>query len=159
MKIYQTVEPVPSRIVGLLRLLRTYGKQGVTLEALLELLQPASIRAKDDADTIGTNTLLALRQLSSEETPLIEEREDERGDRRVSLAQHLIRVQPDRFETHIRASLERSAFRPTIEGDQNQFAIACAWLLCQTPAGMPQGHTALKTRMQSNGLDYGALEN
>jgi hypothetical protein len=157
MRIYQTVEPVPSRVIGLLRVLRMYGKQGVTRDTLLELLQPLSVREKLDADTIGTNTLLAIRQLSSEETPLIFEREDDRGDPRISLAQDLIRIPSDRFENQIRELLEKSAFRITIDGTQNQFAEACAWLLWQTPNAMPQGHAALKTRMQSNGLSYETL--
>jgi hypothetical protein len=157
MKIYQTVEPVPSRIEGLLRLLRPYGKQGVTREALLELLQPTTIRSKDDADRIGTNTLLALRQLSSADTPLIVEWEDERGEPRVSLGQHLTRLQPEKFKSQILTLLERAALRPTVDGDQNQFGVVCAWLMWQTPTGMPQGHAALKTRMQSDGLDYEGL--
>ena len=157
MRIYQTVEPVPSRVIGMLRLLRTYGKQGVPRDTLLELLQPLSIREKHDADTIATNTLLAIRQLSSGDTQLLDEREDDRGDPRVSLAQHLMRIPADRFEKAIRELLEKSAFRPTIDGAQNQFAMACAWFSWQTPQGMPQGHAALKTRMHSNGLSYETL--
>jgi hypothetical protein len=126
----------------------------VTRDALLELLQPKSIRKKDDADQIGTNTLLALRQLSSDATPLIEERENERGETQISLAQSLMRVPADKFELRVREILEISAFRPTIDGGENYFAVVCAWLMWQTPTGMPQGHSALKTRMRADGLDY-----
>lgn len=157
MKIYQTVEPVPSRVIGLLHLLRSHGKQGLTRDALLELLQPTSIRSKEDADTLAANTILALKELSSEETPLIEEKEDDRGQLRLSLAANLLGGSSPRFEAQIRALLERSAFRPVVDGSQNSFATVCAWLLWQTPSKMPQGHSALKTRMQADGLDYEAL--
>src|SRR5438094_3569527 len=79
MKIYQTVEPVPSRVIGLLRLLRSYGNQGLTRDAVVELLQPKTIRTKEDADTLAANTILAVKELSSPENRLTEERDPDLG--------------------------------------------------------------------------------
>src|SRR5438094_9809974 len=75
MKIYQTVEPVPSRVIGLLRLLRSYGNQGLTRDAVVELLQPKTIGTKEDADTLAANTILAVKELLSQENRLIVERD------------------------------------------------------------------------------------
>jgi hypothetical protein len=157
MKIYQTVEAVPSRVLGLLRVLRQSGKDGLTRATVIDLLQPKSLRIKDTADTLATNTIAAVMELSADDTKLIEEKEDETGERRLYLVPFLLDCPDNLFDTHARSSLERAALRPKVGDSPNGFSRVCAWLLCQSPSDMPQGHAELKTRMHADGMDYEQL--
>ena len=153
MKIYQTFEPVPSRVLGLLRLLRHSDQRGVPRDTVIDLLQPKSLREKEHADTLATNTIAAVMELSTNEIRIIEQQDDGKGKLLV-LGKHLRECDDSQFDDRARALLELAALRPKVGNSANRFAEVCAWLLCLPPVSMPQGHAELKTRMQSDGLSY-----
>ena len=156
MKIYQTVEPVPSRVLGLLRLLRRSDQRGIPRDTVIDLLQPKSLREKEHADTLATNTIAAVMELSTTETPLIEQNDDG-TDKLLVLGKDLRECDDSQFDHRARSLLERAALRPKVGNSANRFSEVCAWLLCLSPVSMPQGHAELKTRMQSDGLSIDAF--
>jgi hypothetical protein len=153
MKIYRTVESVPSRLEGILHVLQSAGGNGYSKETLLQLMQPPPLRSSDDADTLATNSLAALFELSGESAGLLGERVDERGQQRIVLADSLRSVRDDQFSTAVRRALREAAIRGTVNGHPNQFAELLAWLSWLPAHDMPQGHAALKMRLKASGLD------
>ncbi len=157
MRIYQTVEPVPSRVLGLLRLLHHSEEHGLPRSTIIDLLQPKSLRTKESADNLATNTIAAVIELSTVDVRLVEEKEDDKGQLKLSLDTELFGCADQLFDDRVRFLLERAALRPEVKDSPNGFATVCAWLLWQSPANMPQGHAELKKRMQSDGLNYEEL--
>jgi len=153
MKIYQTVEPVPSRVLGLLRLLRHTEQHGLPRDTVIDLLQPKSLREKEYADTLATNTIAAVLELSTTDPRLIDQQDNGNGKLLV-LGKDLRECDDSQFDDCARALLERAALRPKVGNSANRFAEICAWLLCLSPVSMPQGHAELKTRLKSDGLSY-----
>src|SRR6266566_968466 len=157
MRIYQTVEPVPSRVLGLLRLLHHSEEHGLPRSTIIDLLQPKALRTKESADNLATNTIAAVIELSTVDVRLVEEKEDDKGQLKLSLDTELFGCADQLFDDRVRFLLERAALRPEVKDSPNGFATVCAWLLWQSPANMPQGHAELKKRMQSDGLNYEEL--
>lgn len=157
MRLYQAVEAVPSRIMGILRVLHESEGRRRPADVLLELVQPRSVRTKEDADSLATNSLVLLRQLSSGEVQFIEESEDEGGRAYVTLGESLRSVPRRRFEDVVWERLEQVALAPQIGGQVNEFAQFCAWLMWQSPSSMPQTHLNLKSRMEAEGLNCDVL--
>lgn len=148
MKIYTDVEAVPSRLLGAARLLEAH-RNGLEYDKLLELLQPLSIRSKEDADTMSRNTVAAGLEMG-----LLEESQEE-GVRRVRFG--ALARSSKTGKRSLAERLPRLAanlcLRPEIDGKPNKFAAICAWLLLQPSGEMPQGHDEFKEKMKSQGLD------
>ena len=60
-------------MLGLLRVLHHARGHSLPRDTVVELLQPKSIRSKEHADTLAANTILAVKELSSDELRLLEE--------------------------------------------------------------------------------------
>jgi hypothetical protein len=156
MKIYRTVEAVPSRLEGVLHVLRSAGGKGYSRDTLLHLMQPAPLRRKEDADTLAKNSLDALFELSADGDNLVIEKTDERGQQRVVLGDVLASCKDPQFSSEARRALRAAAIRATVDGRPNQFAEVLAWLKWMPAHDMPEGHSALKTRLQASKLDLEA---
>src|SRR5690349_18318646 len=98
MKIYQTVEPVPSRVLGLLRLLHKSDEGGIPRDAVIDFLQPKSLRTKEHADTLATNTVAALIELSTTDVRLIELHEHGGDKPRLALGKDLRGCEDSQFD-------------------------------------------------------------
>jgi hypothetical protein len=156
MKIYRTVEAVPSRLEGILQVLRSAGGKGYSRDTLLQLMQPAPLRRKEDADTLAKNSLEALFELSTDGINLIVEKSDERGQQRVVLGDALASCKDSQFSSLARRALRTAVVRANVDGRANQFAELLAWLKWIPANDMPEGHAALKMRLQGSKLDLEA---
>jgi hypothetical protein len=156
MKIYRAVEAVPSRLEGILQVLRSAGGKGYSRDTLLQLMQPVPLRRKEDADTLAKNSLEALFELSADGVNLVVEKGDERGQQRVVLGDVLAACNDSQFSSHARRALRAAAVRATVDGRANQFAELLAWLTWIPANSMPEGHAALKMRLQGSKLDLEA---
>jgi hypothetical protein len=142
MKIYTTVEPVPSRMLAVARLLLAAGP--LPEEELLVLLQPRedTRMAKNTLDA-GVECGLVLR------------------------SKNVWRLAPNLFPQELKASeleetlslvLARLLPVPEVSGTTNGFATLCAWLLHQPILEMPGDRGGLKKAAQEQGLSLSELQ-
>jgi hypothetical protein len=142
MKIYTTFEPVPSRMLALVRLLLTAG----TLDdvELVRLLQPRENTAQAE------KTLDAAHQCG-----LVL-----RKGKQCSVTPGLFSegMAPSGLDDALPVVLGRLLLRADVGGEANGFAILCAWLLSQPIQGMPQDRGALKRAIEEQGLPLSELQ-
>lgn len=151
MKIIHTFDPVPSRVIGLLRVLR-HQKDGWTdRSVVVDLLQPAPIRGAQ-----GTDPIMEVIAAAIELGVVLEDRTD-RTAPRIRLADVLLDGNEKQFENALPRVLAGSAVKPECQGMVNEFAQATAWLLTQDPTAMPQGHGQVKHQLQADGLNLDEL--
>lgn len=150
MRLYESLEVVPSRVLGLLRLVDYFRGNGLLEEVAVQLLQPKTLLKSKDAD--ATQTLARETIRASIELGVMEQRTQDAGDRLFLAPEVTDEVGRLRL-AQLPSVLARLAFRPEVGGKPNQFARICAWFLWQTPTDMPQGHAALKDRMSAQGVN------
>ena len=153
MKIYRSVEAVPSRLEGILDVLHAAGGKGYSRETLIQLVQPVPIRNKEDADTLASNSLGALLELSDPDNGLVLEKEDERGQKRLLVGPSLRSEDRVGFRASAKDALRTSVLRETVDGKANQFAELMAWMSWLPSHGVPQEYAEWKSRLKANGLD------
>lgn len=142
MKIYTTVEPVPSRMLAVARLLLAEGP--MLEEELIPLLQPRE------------NTGMASSTLSAAiECGLVV-----REKKQCKLAAGLFEgaLKPDELDEALPLVLARLLLAPKISGAPNGFAALCAWLLHQPVLAMPADRGGLKSAIQAAGLSLADLQ-
>ncbi|WP_248345791.1 hypothetical protein [Anaeromyxobacter paludicola] len=105
---------------------------------------------------MSTKTLAALKELSSDGHALIDERADKRGRVGLVLADSLLAVPDDGFDSAARAAIKRAVLRPTVGGLPNQFVDVMAWMSWLPACSMPEDHAAFKLRLAASGLDLDA---
>lgn len=142
MKIYTTVEPVPSRMVALARLLLSAGP--LHEDELVSLLQPR------ENTGIAANTLSAALECGL----VVREK------RQCRLAEGLFvdRPKPADLDTELPVVLTRLLLKPKVGSEANGFAILCAWLLQQPALSTPVDRVGLKTTLQAQGLSLADLQ-
>src|SRR5689334_18222523 len=121
MKIYTTVEPVPSRMLAVARLLLAAGP--LAEDELIALLQPR------ENTGIATSTINAALECGL----IIREKGQ------FKLACDLFQEPPTPVELDavLPIVLARLLLIPKVGREQNGFAVLCAWLLHQPVVGMP----------------------
>lgn len=142
MKIYTTVEPVPSRMLAVARLLLAEGP--MLEEELIPLLQPRE------------NTGMAASTLSAAvECGLVL-----RTKKQCQLAAGLFQgaLKPEEFDEVLPLVLARLLLAPKISGASNGFAMLCAWLLHQPVLTMPVDRGGLKSAILASGLSLADLQ-
>ena len=142
MKIYTTVEPVPSRMLAVARLLLATGP--MPEDELVPLLQPR------DKTGMATNTLNA-----AVECGLVL-----REKKQCRLAEGLFdhEPKPTELDEILPLVLARLLLAQKIDGDSNNFATLCAWLLHQPVLTMPTDRGGLKSAIQEQGLSLNDLQ-
>ncbi len=136
MKIYTTVEPVPSRILALARLSMTVGP--LAEDELIPLLQPR------DNTGIATSTLNAALECGL----LLREK----GKCKIAPGLFDSDLRPSGLDSVLPVVLSRLLLAESIAGEPNKFAILCAWMLHQNPTSMPNDRGSLKNEIQAQGL-------
>ncbi|HWD90803.1 MAG TPA: protein DpdG [Verrucomicrobiae bacterium] len=146
MKIYTTVEPVPSRMLAVARLLAT--TDSLAKEEILRRLQPLSTATSDQSGQAEKTLDAAV------ECGLVVKREVG-----YCLGQSVTKEErnPEELEERLPVILARLVLVPQINGEENLFASALAWFLTQPLLAMPQDHGGLKNRMEQNGLTLDAF--
>jgi len=145
-KIYTTVEPVPSRVRGVVRLLAVDKKGRLQREALM-LLQPASLRDKDSDPAIALKTIEAAIEMGAIHATLQD------GEKLLRLSEEASELSDaETFDAAWPAVIARLVLRPEIHGQPNAFARLCAWFMSQHAMGMPEDHGGYKARMLAHGL-------
>ena len=142
MKIYTTVEPVPSRMLAIARLLLAEGP--ILEDDLIPLLQPRE------------NTGMATSTLNAAvECGLVL-----REQRKCQLAAGLFEgaLRPDELDEVLPLVLARLLLVPKISGASNGFAKICAWLLHQPVLTMPVDRRGLKSAIEASGLSLADLQ-
>jgi hypothetical protein len=139
-KIYTTVEPVPSRMLAVVRLLAT--TDSLTKDEILRRLQPAST-ASDQSGQADKTLDAAV------ECGLAVKR-----DGAYLLGQSFSKVErdPDQLDEQLPRIAARLVLVPQINSEENLFASILAWFLSQPLLSIPQDHGGLKNRMEQNGL-------
>lgn len=150
MKIYEHVEAVPSRIVGLFNLLLKAGRGGLEEGMAKALLQPKTLREAD-----APPSALAPRTIDAAiETGLVAR--SNVGDTTILAlavdAYETLSKSKDRPDS-IRRLLEKRLLTPMINGQKNYFAFWCAWLLTRSATWLPQRHSDIQEAMTADGLD------
>lgn len=142
MKIYTTVEPVPSRMLAVARLLLATGP--MPEEELIPLLQPR------ENIGIATNTLKAALECRL----VVQEK------KQCRLAPGLFEQQPkpSELDAVLPLVLARLLLAPKIGSDSNNFATLCAWLLHQPVLTMPVDRGGLKNAIKGQGLSLNDLQ-
>jgi hypothetical protein len=150
-KIFQTFESVPSRIAGLLHVLRREPGNWAERTVVVDLLQPAPIRTGQGTDPINEVIGAAL-----ELGVVLEDRTD-RTAPKLRIADAFVAGDTSAFAERLPRLLAEAALTPKSQGESNQFARACAWLLLQDPLAMPQGYGDFKRSLTDDGLDLDEL--
>jgi hypothetical protein len=151
MKIIHTFDPVPSRVIGLLRVLRQMKEEWIERTTIVEILQPAPIRGAQGTDPINEVIGAAI------ELGIVLEDRTDRAVPKLRIAESLVTDNEVEFNARLPRLLAKAALIPECEGKPNQFARACAWLVMQDPMAMPQGHGELKRRAEADGLSLDEL--
>lgn len=142
MKIYTTVEPVPSRMLAVARLLLAAGP--MPEDEILPLLQPREITV------IAKNTLNA-----SIECGLVVR---EKKECRLAVEHFEHKPKLTELDEGLPLVLSRLLLVPKIGDDTNNFATLCAWLLHQPVLGMPGNRLGLLTAIREQGLSLPDLQ-
>lgn len=144
MSIYEHFEAVPSRMLGLARLLAASTNKLRTREDLINLMQPTDEKANITKAVI--KAALKINMLNEEI------REDKKY---LTLSNHLDRYtgDPDRVREDFPDIMTHLLLKPIKGPARNRFAEACAWLLTLPVTQVPQGHTDLKNVMEAQGFD------
>lgn len=142
MKIYTTVEPVPSRMLAVARFLLATGP--MPEDELIPLLQPR------ENTGMATNTLNAALECGL----VVREK------KQCRLAAGLFEQEPKPTELDavLPLVLARLLLAPKIGSDSNSFATLCAWLLHQPVLTMPVDRGGLKNAIQGQGLSLNELQ-
>ncbi len=150
-KIFETIEAVPSRVLGLVRLLAAAPGGDMSREELIELIQPRSLRRKEkeEADHLATETIASALEMG-----LVEEAGKSQRGTRLTLCSGLgsFRGRTEALDQALPSLIAGIALQPKLQGRTNKFAQICAWFMLQSPAAMPQGHEALKSAMEVGGI-------
>jgi len=142
MKIYTTVEPVPSRMLALTRLLLATGP--ILEEDFIPLLQPRE------------NTGMAEKTLDAAiECGLVT-----REKRRCLIVPGLFPedLKPNVLDDALPNVLAKLLLTPKLGQNTNGFAVLCAWLLHQPIANMPTDRGGLKGALEGQGLSLAELQ-
>lgn len=148
MSIYEHFEAVPSRILGITRLLAASTNMMRTHKDLIDLMQPTDEKA---------NIAKAVIKAALKVNLLTEELRE--GKKYLTLSSHLDGYigNPDRVRDDFPDIMTRLLLKPVNGQKRNRFAKACAWLLTLPVTQVPQGHTDLKNMMDAQGLDLDKL--
>jgi hypothetical protein len=143
MKIYTTVEAVPSRMVAVVRLLALVGP--ASRDEVVGLLQPGR-----DATLQAANTLSAAVECGCVE----------RAGDSFALTPGLLPADtaPAALDEALRRVLARLLLRTAVGGEPNGFATLCAWLLQLPVDGVPSNRGGLKERLRSSGYTLEELQ-
>lgn len=149
MKIYTTMAPTPSRILGLVRLLEANNREGVSRRELCRLMDPTEYGAGTGPEPDSVREILQ----AALEVDLAEEYRS-RNESRLRLTTAFPDGQPfpTSLGSHLQSVLARLLLRPEVGGEPNRFAIVCAWLLTHAVGATPQGHNELMTALARGGF-------
>lgn len=149
MKIYESVEAVPSRVLALLRLLEVCPPSGIAYSEAIELLQPRTIRANETADSLSVETIGA-----AVDAGLIEDIGPKRGTRILRLSPSLRATEGDDrpLDQRFYEAMCHQLLQASVGAKENRFARIVAWILLQSPGGMPQGHNGFKDAFNVQGM-------
>lgn len=152
MKIYENVEAVPSRLLGLAHLLARWSKDGMSRDDLVAFMQPQG----------GQSNLAPATIEAAIKVQLVEEY-FEKGNKCLKLSEDTSRLKadPDLIHEIFPEIMTHILLRPEAQGECNHSARVCAWLLAQAVTKVPQGHGELKAALEKHGfnLDEFGLRN
>jgi hypothetical protein len=149
MKLYTVLEAVPSRIMGLANLINAIDGQGYTRAEIIDLLQPATFRKGADADPDMSNKVIgAARELG-----LIDEYENEQGERCMRLSAGVGPPANAESRTHWNRWIARRVLRDLVEGEARRLAIVFAWLMTIRLRDTPVDRAAWKGRFERDGFN------
>jgi hypothetical protein len=149
MKLYTVVEAVPSRILGLANILQATAGKGYTRSDLVDLLQPPVFRKGADADPDMSNKVIgAARELG-----LVEEHEDERGERCLRLAETATAPHEGGGRAHLERWIARRLLHELVDGEARQLATVFSWLMTLRLQDVPPDRVAWKLRFERDGFD------
>ncbi|MBN8460099.1 MAG: hypothetical protein J0M04_19905 [Verrucomicrobia bacterium] len=143
MKIYTTVEAVPSRMIAVARLLAATGPK--PKDEVIALLQPGR-----DKTNLAENTLNAAIECK------LVRREGDSFDLVPGVIP--LGTKPDELDEVLPKTLARLLLQPTIDGEPNGFATLCAWLLQLPVENTPSNRGGLKAALKTSGFTLEELQ-
>jgi hypothetical protein len=140
MKIYTTVEAVPSRIAAVVRLLAAAGP--LPEDELIVLLQPPTTNPG------GSGIIDKVLPAAAECGVII------RDNGKCGLAQGLFppKVKLSDIDRILPKVLARLLLQPRVNGQENLFAVICSWFLHRRVDGIPRDPADVKNALSQNGL-------
>jgi hypothetical protein len=154
MKIYTTLAPTPSRVLGLVRLLEANNREGISRRELCRLMDPTEYGAGTAPEPDAVRELF---QAGLEARILEEYRARNEPHIRLITAFPEGQPFPTPLSGHLQNVLARLLLRPEIGGEPNGFALVCAWFLAQPIGATPQGHNELMTALARSGFPLSEL--
>lgn len=155
MRLYTVVEAVPSRILGLVRLLQCAKRQERPRDEVVSLLQPATLRkgASGEAD-MATKIIGASLELG-----IVDAFENDAGDSCLRLSESARKpyINAEHRE-HWAIWIARRVLRELTDGPSRNMATICAWLMTITVDDVPQDEANWKKRFSSDGFDIDELK-
>jgi hypothetical protein len=149
MKLYTVVEAVPSRVLGLANILRATAGKGYTRSELIDLLQPPVFRKGADADPdMSTKVIGAARELG-----LVEEYDDERGERCLRLAETAAAPHEKSAQSHLYRWIARRILHELVDGEARHLATVLSWFMTLRLQDVPMDRVAWKLRFERDGFD------
>jgi hypothetical protein len=140
MRIYTTVEAVPSRIVAVVRLLAATGP--MPEDELSALLQPPTTNPS------GSGIIDKVLPAAVECGIII------RNNRRYGLAEGIFppKTKAEDIDNILPKVLARLVLQPQVNGQENLFALICSWFLHRPVDGIPRDPADVKGALAQDGL-------
>lgn len=140
MRIYTTVEAVPSRVAAIVRLLAAVGPMPEA--ELTALLQPPT--TNPGGSGIADKVLPAAAECGV----IV------RNNRTCALAPGVFpnEIKPDDIDEILPRILARLVLQPQVDGQENLFAIICSWFLHRPVDGIPHDPADVKDALATDGL-------
>ncbi|WP_437896180.1 protein DpdG [Sorangium sp. So ce124] len=146
MKLYTSFEAVPSRILGLARLLASGKRSERTREDVVALLQPPSLRKGESGTADMANRVIG----AASELGLVDEFENARGEPSMRLSKLIDTSDPSR--EYLARWIARRVLHDLIEDASRNFALVLAWLMMIPSDDTPEDETAWKRRFSGDGF-------
>ncbi len=149
MRLYTIVEATPSRIVGLATLLRAIDGKGYTRSETIDLLQPANFRQGAKADPDMSGKVFA----AASELGLVEEYEDDRGERCLRLTREASGPSPHIEPEHWARWIAKRLLHDLVNGEARRLATVFAWFMTLPVQETPADRVSWKVRLGRDGFD------
>lgn len=149
MKLYTVVEAVPSRILGLVTLLQRIEGKGYKRAEVIDLLQPAILRKGAKADPDMSNKVCD----AAGELGLVEEYDDDRGERCLRLTREVSDPSPHTDREHWTRWITKRVLHDLVDGEARNLARVFAWFMTVRVQDTPVDRASWKDQFEHDGFD------
>jgi hypothetical protein len=148
MRLYTVFEAIPSRLIGLATLLHAVDGKGYTRTEIIDLLQPAVLRRGANAEAdMATKVIAAAIELG-----LVEECDDDRGERCVRLTREAIPPSDAEHDFWARW-VARRVLHDLVDEEARRLATIFAWFMTVSVQDTPADRVSWKLRFERDGFD------